>query len=128
MAERLAQIILRIGLAFAFLFPPFDAIANPYSWYGYFPDFLHGILPDLVLLHAFGALEVLIALWVLSGWRIFFPSVVAALMLIAIVVFNTAQFEIVFRDLSIVAIALALAVVSYGDEARRFGITRGTGA
>ncbi|MDP2648831.1 MAG: hypothetical protein Q8P19_02930 [bacterium] len=103
-------------MAFAFLYPPVDALFNPYSWIGYFPHFVRGIAPDLVLLYLFGFVEVVIALWILSGWRIFWPSLAAAAMLVAIVSFNVANLEVLFRDLSIAAMALALAVVSYHDE------------
>ena len=38
-------------------------------------------MPDEVLLHTFGIVEVILALWILSGWRIFWPSAAATLML-----------------------------------------------
>lgn len=125
---KLATLILRVGVAFAFLFPPIDALTNPYSWIGYFPSFIHGVASDLVLLHAFGVVEAIIAIWILSGWRIFWSSAAATAMLVAIVVFNLPQFEVVFRDLSIAAMALALAVVSWGDETRGFGVAGRTEA
>lgn len=70
-----------------------------------------GFIPDAVLLHSFGALEILLALWVLSGWKIRIPSMIMALMLLGIVMFNLTQFQVVFRDLSIMGLALALAVM-----------------
>jgi|SRR6185312_2048956 len=104
--------ILRVGLAFAFLYPPLDAIVDPYSWLGYFPAFLRGIVPDMVLLHSFGALEVFIALWLLSGWKVFWPACLATVLLVSIVLFDGGGggFEVVFRDLSIASIGVALAV------------------
>ncbi len=39
-------------------------------------------------------------------------------MLVAIVVFNFSQFEVVFRDLSIAAASLALALDAWGQFAR----------
>ena len=109
----MADVILRVGLAFAFLFPPLNALLDPYSWIGYFPQFLHGYVPDLFLLHSFGVVEVIIALWILSGWKIFYPSVLALLMLVSIVFFNAADFQVLFRDLVIGSIALALAVRNF---------------
>ncbi|HEY4526383.1 MAG TPA: hypothetical protein VJK53_00805 [Candidatus Paceibacterota bacterium] len=105
-----ANLILRMGLAFAFLYPPINALFDPNSWIGYFPQFLRGVGSDLVLLHAFGAVEIIIALWILSGWNIFWPSVAAALILLSIVAFDFSEFQVVFRDLSIAAIAIALAI------------------
>jgi len=108
--ERAALVALRIGLAFALLYPPVNALIDPSTWIGYFPAFTRGFVSDVTLLHLFGAAEVVIAIWILSGWRIFWPSTVAAAMLIAIVVFNTSSFQVVFRDVSIAAMAIALAL------------------
>lgn len=109
--ERQAHFALRFGLAFAFLYPPLAAIADPLSWEGYFPHFLRALpIPPLVLLHGFGLIEVAIAVWVLSGRAIRLPAALAALMLLAIVAFNTNQFDVVFRDLSIATMAIALAL------------------
>ena len=110
------MLILRIGVAFAFLYPPISALSDPYSWIGYFPHFLRGYVPDMVLLHGFGLIETAIALWILSGKRIFWPSLAAVAMLVTIVAMNGFEFELLFRDLSIAAAALALVVVSYPHE------------
>jgi hypothetical protein len=107
----LSECVLRIAIALSFLYPPLAALTDPYSWSGYFPSFLTAILGTntLLFLHAFGIVEVAIALWVLFGKRILIPSILAALMLLAIVGFNLAQFPILFRDISIALAALALA-------------------
>jgi hypothetical protein len=102
--------MLRSLLALSFLYPPVDALGDPYSWIGYFPTFLtdlvapHGIL----LLHAFGIVEVLLALWVLLAKDARKPALIMGLMLIAIVAFNPGQFQVLFRDVCIALAALAL--------------------
>ncbi len=104
-----AHLALRVGLAFAFLYPPYAALSDPLSWQAYFPPFVHALpISPLILLHAFGVLEVAIALWLLSGWRIRFPAALAALMLLGIVAFNWSQIDVLFRDLSLAALAIAL--------------------
>ena len=120
---KIANIILRVGVAFAFLYPPTSALSDPQSWLGYFPQFVREVaaslnIPDLVLLHGFGIVEVIIALWILSGIRIFIPSLLAMLLLLAIVFFGWNDFEVLFRDLSIAAASLSLAV-----SARRGSLT-----
>jgi hypothetical protein len=113
--ERIAHLILRVGVAFAFLYPAIDEISNPDGWIGYFPTFVHNFagLPDLVILHAFGVVEVITALWILSGKKIFIPSLFATIVLVVIVGFNWFVLDILFRDLSIAAMSLALAVMAY---------------
>ncbi len=105
------DMLLRAGVAIAFLYPPINALADPNSWIGYFPQFMRGIVDDTLLLHAFGIVEVALALWILSGWKIWLPSFAAAALLLGIVVFNIPQFQVVFRDLSIALAALALALM-----------------
>lgn len=116
--ERIANLVLRIGVAFALLYPPWNALVDPSAWIGYFPPFTRGFVPDEVLLHAFGIVEVILALWILSGRRIFWPSAAATLMLLGIVVLNPTNFQVLFRDLTIAASVFALAVVSWKHEFR----------
>ncbi|MSR70473.1 hypothetical protein EXS62_00290 [Candidatus Kaiserbacteria bacterium] len=119
---RTAYLFLRVGVAFAFLYPPLSAIfGDPYTWLGYFPQSVRGLalslsngfVDDLLLLHAFGVVEILIALWILSGYKIFLPALGATVLLLAIVVFNFSQMDVVFRDLSIAAAALSLALINW---------------
>ena len=120
-----ALLLLRLGVAFAFLYPPVAAYADPFSWIGFFPQFLRDAVGnDTLLLHSFGAVEIVLGMWVLFARRVFIPSLVMALMLAGIVVFNWGAMDIVFRDISIAAMALALAVISYGDD-RNAGISGG---
>ena len=105
---QVVHLLLRISVAFAFLYPPITALIEPYTWLGYIPDLFRLGTDGVVILHLFGIVEVLLALWILSGWRIVYPSLAAAAMLLAIVVFNPAEFPIVFRDISIALVALVL--------------------
>lgn len=107
----LAHLVLRLGLAFALLYPPIAAISDPTSWISYFPAFVRDLPIDaLVLLHTFGVFEAILAVWILSGWRIRIPAALTALLLFAIVGFDYRDFGVLFRDLSIAAIAVALAL------------------
>lgn len=104
-----AHLTLRLGVAFAFFYPPFAALRDPISWAAYFPPFIASLPIDpITLLHAFGVLEVVLALWILSGWRIQLPATLAGFLLLAIVALNLNQFDVLFRDLSLAAMAFAL--------------------
>jgi uncharacterized membrane protein YphA (DoxX/SURF4 family) len=107
----IAHVSLRIGLAFAFLYPAIAALSDPQSWFGYFPRFVRDLPIDhLLLLHGFGAIEAIIAIWILSGYKIRIPAVIAAVVLTLIIIFNGGAFDVIFRDVTIAAIALALAL------------------
>lgn len=111
---RTAYLLLRVGAAFAFLYPPVAAlVGDPYSWIGYFPSFTRGYMDEMLMLHLFGVIEVVIGLWILLGIRIFIPSLLATAMLLAIVVFNLPQFDVLFRDLSIAALTLSLTLMHW---------------
>ncbi len=116
-------LLLRIGLAFAFLYPAVSAFVTPTSWIGYFPPFLLDLFAEneLVLLHAFGISEIFIALWLLSGKKIFTPSVLAAAYLFGVVAFNIPSIDVVFRDLSLALTAVALALWHYPKNQKRVG-------
>ncbi|MAJ97618.1 MAG: hypothetical protein CMI56_03340 [Parcubacteria group bacterium] len=110
MRGSVSERILRLALAFAFIYPAVSAWFNPYAWVGYFPPAVLDIAGsnDIVLLHVFGVTEILIGLWLIFGKKIIWPSTIASLYLIGIVVFNLNQMDVIFRDISILAIALAL--------------------
>ncbi len=113
-----ADILLRLSVAFAFLYPPYAALQDPVSWLSYFPQFMRGIVPDPVLLHGFGLVEVIIALWILSGWKVVYPATAATLVLLCIVGFDYQNFDVLFRDLSIALAAAALAVLHKPVQAK----------
>lgn len=105
-----ADFLLRLAVALAFLYPAVNAVLDPYAWIGYFPVFMRGFLPDPTLLHLFGLVQTVIGLWILSGRRIFIPSLAATALLAAIAVFNLGDFQILFRDVSIGLVSLSLAI------------------
>lgn len=111
------DILLRTGVALAFIYPPISALLNPYAWVGYFPAFVVSISPieSLLLLHLFGLLELAIGLWILLGKNIFIPAAAAAGMLFLIVAFNIQQIDVLFRDIPIILMAVALCL-RYGPS------------
>jgi len=103
--------------AFSFIYPAVAAFFDPLSWIGFFPDFLLNTTPlsDVFLLHIFGITEIIIAIWLLVGRNVRTPSIIAATYLAAIIIFNFPLMDIVFRDISILAMALALIVLEHKD-------------
>lgn len=114
-----AEALLRIALALSFIYPAVAALTDEASWLGYFPQFATDLfriiavplkLSDTVLLHAFGLVEVILAGWVLFGKRVRVPALIMAALLLAIVLTNLGQFDVLFRDVSLMFVALALAL------------------
>ncbi|MBP6860118.1 MAG: hypothetical protein KBC38_00960 [Candidatus Pacebacteria bacterium] len=123
MALRHADFVLRLALAFSLLYPAVHAWFEPLSWLGYIPALAAALWPfsNEVLLHLFGAVEIVLAFWLLSGRRIAVPAALSALILVFIVVTNPVQFEVLFRDLSIAGIAIALALLHWKRAEPKLG-------
>lgn len=109
--SRSVDIFLRLGLALAFIFPALNAVFDPYAWVGYLPMFVRDFLPELLVLHVFGLIQVVLGIWILSGRYIFWPTVGAGGILILVLLFNLGEFQTLFRDVSVLFMALALAVM-----------------
>lgn len=127
-----AHVALRAGAAFAFIYPAVNAWGDPGSWVGYFPQFVLGAgaavgLAPEVLLHLFGAVEIIVGLWLLWGRYLFWPATAATVLLLAIVAFNLPQMQVVFRDLSIAAITFALAITHMPKKSVAAGVAKSLG-
>ena len=107
----LVSFLLRIGLAGVFLFAAIDSFLNPTSWIGYLPFFLRNSGFSQTILFAFSVYEVLLGAWLLCNKYIFYAASLAALTLFAILVVNIGQLELLFRDVAIMFMAAALAVL-----------------
>lgn len=114
--EKIVFIFLRLGLAFVLIYAAVSATINPVNWIGYFPQFLKNFVPDSLLLPLFSFIEIFLGLWFIWGKKLFFPSIISALAMAGIIIFNLNQMDIVFRDVSIMLTALSLAVKYYKDN------------
>jgi uncharacterized membrane protein YphA (DoxX/SURF4 family) len=118
MMSQRSTLLLRIAAAITFIYPPVDAYFTPNAWISYFPSFVLNLatahsISNVVLLSVWGIVEVIIGLWILSGRHIFWPSLVATLLLVAIVLFNIPLMEILFRDVALALVTLTLTIWSY---------------
>lgn len=100
--------LLKIAVAFPFIYAGIAGFVEPLSWIGYFPQFIQTIIPGTILIVLWGVVEIGIALWILVGKNIKIPATLATLMLLGVVIFNLSQFSILFRDVSIALISAIL--------------------
>ena len=111
--EQKILLMLRIGLAFSLFYAALSSLIDPMSWIGYFPQFVRDLAPSEALLTAgFSFVQLVVGGWILSGKDIFIPSVMAVAMLLGIILFNLSQMAVIFRDISILFMALALALAN----------------
>lgn len=104
--------LLRFGVAFTFLYASISAFINPTPWLSYFPDFIRSMTSDDILLATWGGGELIIGIWLLTGYRIFIPSVLSAGLMLGIFIFDLKSIHIIFRNVCILCTSIALAIIS----------------
>ncbi len=111
--EYLTTFLLRVGLTAVFLFAGVSAILNPSSWAGFIPQFIRSIIEDKHFLYLHSAAEFALGIWLLSNKKIFYAASVATSSMFFIIIFNLPLLDIIFRDIAIFFMALALAISTY---------------
>ena len=114
--NNIVNLILRVGVAFAFLYAGIAGFLDPQAWVGWFPKFMRDIIPELMLLQIWGVYEIVTAIWILSSWKIFIPSSLASLSLLGLILFNLSAMDVIFRDVTILCATITLAIQSYPSK------------
>ncbi len=108
-----ASLILRIALAFSFIYAAISSFISPQNWVGFIPDSLPGnFITDNYYLIAFSVFEIILGLWLLSNKKPYYASVISAIVLFAITIVNLSSIDIVFRDVSLFLAAVALSILA----------------
>jgi len=107
-----AQLLLRVGLAFVFIFTAVSSYLQPLNWIGFFPEFLRSLIPQNILLSGLSLFELAMGLWLLSGKNVFPAAFISAVSFLGIVLFNLGSIDILFRDIGLFFAALALVFLS----------------
>ena len=114
--EVLVSFFLRSGIAIVFIYAAISAFLNPLAWAGYVPSFVQSIIPVNIFLHMHSIGNIIIGLWLLSGRKTFYASIVSSLALFFIVIFNITSLDIIFRDIAILFASIALAILSHNKD------------
>lgn len=113
--QKVALILLRLGIAFGFFYAAIFSFLNPNDWIGFFPIFLRDFFGADLILFAFSFYELILGFWLLFGKYIFAAGLISAATIFGIIVFNLGAFDIVFRDVGLFFAALALVFLSRAD-------------
>ena len=111
-AKDIPALLLRIGLAFSLLYAAISSFITPSSWIAFLPTFLK----FTAILHIFSIIEIILALWLLSGKKLFYGAGLTSLALFGIVIANIGSLDIIFRDITILLAALALTYIGYNKK------------
>jgi hypothetical protein len=116
--NRLVDFFLRNGLALAFLYAATAQFLKPEEWMFWFPQWLGNIVDLGILIHFFSAFEIGLALWLIADRKTLYAAIVSAATLAGIVVFNLQALDLIFRDVALLFMALALAALHWDGHGR----------
>jgi len=114
--EVLVSFLLRSGLAIVFLYAAISSFLAPGNWIAYFPKFIRNFIDGNILLFIFSVYEVILGVWLLSNKKVFYVSILSILTILIIIIPNIFLLDVIFRDIAILFMAIALAVLSYRKE------------
>lgn len=109
-------LLLRLGLAIVLAYAAISSFMSPEDWVGYLPEFVTDILNANTLLKLFSAYELVLVVWLLSGWRQEFAGLLCAATFAGIVAANFSLFQITFRDIALVFASLALTSLAWRQK------------
>ena len=113
---KIASFMLRVGLAIPFLYAAIAATLQPEAWVGFIPFFLKNLIPETLLLSVHSLMNVVLALWLLSGWKTKYAAGLSAAALLTIIVANLAALDIIFRDIGLMLAALSLYALHHNTK------------
>lgn len=108
-----ASLLLRLGLAFVFLYAAFGSLFNPEAWASYLPSFILKTSFAFTLLKVFSVYEVGLSLWLLSNKYTQYAAILCALTLAGIILAQPSGLFITFRDIGLLFMAVTLAVLAW---------------
>ncbi len=106
------EYILRFGLAFAFIYPAISAFVEPNNWIGFIPVFIREIVPASIFLPIYSVAELIIGAGIIFSKNPLYYAVSGIFILSAVVILNVGSFDLVFRDVSVIGIAVALIMLN----------------
>jgi uncharacterized membrane protein len=106
------SLLLRLGLAFTFLYAAISGFIDPDAWIGFFPEWLRALISGYSLLLVFGVFEIVIALALIFDKYTYWMAHIYALTMVGIVVFNPGALIITFRDVGLALAGWALALLA----------------
>lgn len=107
-----AALVLRLGLAFIFAYAGIASFLSPLEWIGYLPTFVGTLVPATLAVQLMAFIEVTLAAWLVSGAYLLYASIASTLLLAGITIANLGLLIVTFRDVGLIAAALALVLLS----------------
>ena len=109
--QAVAGWLLRLGLAFVFLYAASGTLMHPHLWQGFLPSFVQDFSFVGLILKGLALYEIALAVWLLSGKFLRYAGLLCAATLAGIILAQPSDLIVTFRDVGLVCMALALAAI-----------------
>jgi hypothetical protein len=116
---KLVLLFLKISIISVFLYAAVFATIQPENWIWYIPQFLRDMFPEKLLLMGFSAYQLLLCVWIASGWKAFYAGLLAPITFLGIIAANIGAPDVVFRDFAIFFASIALTIASYSKASKK---------
>ncbi len=105
------RVLIRAGLAFSFFYAGVASFIDPLSWVGFIPSWVDVFnVGKEMILYAHALLDIILGVWLISGFRQKLAGYFACAFLFAIVAAaGTQNLLVTFRDISLALVALGYA-------------------
>jgi len=109
----LISFLLRVGLAITFFYAGISSFLSSTNWIGFVPNFIGLIISKEIFLMIFSGYQIILGIGLLFDYKTFALSILSSATLFLILFVNIINLEILFRDIAILFMALALISLSY---------------
>ena len=109
----LISFLLRVGLAITFFYAGISSFLSSTNWIGFVPNFIGLIISKEIFLMIFSGYQIILGIGLLFDYKNFALSILSSATLFLILFVNIINLEILFRDIAILFMALALISLSY---------------
>lgn len=103
-----ASLIIRVGLATVLLYAALDGLREPMAWIAYVPGQLGQLTSAQTILLATSVIQIVLAALLLWGKYLIGSAVLTSFLLAGIIITNTSNFLITFRDIGLLAASVSL--------------------
>lgn len=107
----IARYFLQYGLAFVFLYVAVAGFIAPSNWVGFIPSWLSGFGDPIMMLYGHLVLDAVTGMWLVINVKPRWAAILASINLVGIIAVNLSALDIIFRDVGLLCMAIALAYI-----------------
>jgi len=109
--QKAVSLLLQFATSLYLTYVGVASLINPDIWISYFPSYIHNLTFAFVLLKLWALFLLFLAIWIMSGKRIFIPTFVATIILILTTLISLPIPEYFFHNVALTCGAFSLCII-----------------